>query len=342
MGFFCLQLSAASGASAQPSSFPLHVRASAALATMVSKDQNGRLGFDAPGLIGDLQLGYSLLPWLDVRVGGAAGGFPKDVGTGGLLQPQLGAAIVWPAALRPWLQLDVGVGFTGAIVRPALRASIGLDLPVGFAFTLSPVIGYWQLFQHNGKGASTDARFLFFGVTLGWEPFLERPAAEQRERVVVRERMIVRDAPPAELPPAREHDAPEPSPELISLIESTLPTQQQEWLAPVLFAYNSDVLEAQGVAMLHEVALELEKRPNLKRLEIRGYADVRGSQDYNLALSKRRAQAVLDWLVARGVERDRLSLAAQGAQEFVERGADEPAHEQNRRVVFRVLEAEQP
>jgi outer membrane protein OmpA-like peptidoglycan-associated protein len=341
MGFFCLQLWAASGASAQPSSFPLHVRAGAALATMVSKDQNGRLGFDEPGIAFDLQLGYSLLPWLDVRVGGAAGGFPKETGTGGLLQPQLGAAIAWPAALRPWLQVDVGAGFTGDIVRPALRASIGLDLRVGFAFTLSPVIGYWQLFQHNGKGASTDARFLFFGVALGWEPFLERPAPEQRERVVVRERMIMREAQPVEIPP-REHDAPEPSPELISLIESTLPTQQQEWLAPVLFAYNSDVLEAQGVAMLHEVALELEKRPNLKRLEIRGYADVRGSQEHNLALSKRRAQAVLGWLVAHGIERERLSVAAQGAQDFVERGPDETAHEQNRRVVFRVLEAEQP
>jgi outer membrane protein OmpA-like peptidoglycan-associated protein len=308
---------------------------------MVSKDQNGRLGFDEPGIAFDLQLGYSLLPWLDVRVGGAAAGFPKEVGTGGLLHPQLGAAIFWPAALRAWLQVDVGAGFTGDIVRPALRASVGLDLRAGFAFTLSPVIGYWQLFQHNGRGASTDARFLFFGVTLGWEPFLERPAPEHRERVVVRERMIVREARPVEIPP-REHNAPEPSPELISLIESTLPTQQQEWLAPVLFAYNSDELEAQGVAMLHEVALELEKRPNLKRLEIRGYADVRGSQEHNLALSKRRAQAVFDWLVAHGVERDRLSVAAQGAQDLVEHGADETAHKQNRRVVFRVLEAEQP
>ncbi|HTU58993.1 MAG TPA: OmpA family protein, partial [Polyangiales bacterium] len=149
-------------------------------------------------------------------------------------------------------------------------------------------------------------------------------------------------APPAEVPPPREHNTPEPSPELISLIESTLPTQQQEWLAPVLFAYNSDVLEAQGIAMLHEVALELEKRPSLKRLEIRGYSDVRGSREYNLALSQRRAEAVLAWLVAHGIARDRLTLAAQGAQDFVEHGEDEPAHEQNRRVVFRVLEAEQP
>jgi len=75
LGFYCLQLLAAAGVGAQESSIPLHVRASAALATMVSDDQNGRMGFDSPGFVGDLQLGYSLLPWLDVRLAGAAGGF---------------------------------------------------------------------------------------------------------------------------------------------------------------------------------------------------------------------------------------------------------------------------
>jgi outer membrane protein OmpA-like peptidoglycan-associated protein len=307
---------------------------------MVSEDQTGRLGFDAPGFVGDLQLGYSLLPWLDLRVAAAAAGFASETGTGGLLQPQLGAAIAWPGVLRPWLQLDVGAGFTGDIVRPALRASIGLDLRVAFAFTLAPVIGYWHLFQHSRPDASSDARFFWFGVVVGWEPFLQQPRFEPRERIVERERLIIRQAPPEQSVPPR--DPPEPSPELLSLIESTLPKQQQEWLAPILFPYDSDALEAQGVAMLHEVAKELQKRPSLKRLEIRGYADVRGSREYNLALSQRRAQVVLEWLVAHGVARERLTLAAQGAADFVEHGADEPAHEQNRRVVFRVLDEENP
>lgn len=337
----CLQLWAAGVRAQQQSSPPLHVRASAAIATMVSKDQNGRLGFDSPGFVGDLQLGYSLLPWLDVRVSAAAGGFASENGTGGLLQPQLGAAVGWPGVLRPWLQLDVGAAFTGDIVRPAVRASIGLDMKVSYAFTLSPVVGYWHIFQHSVENASTDARFLWFGVVVGWEPFLDRPEPEQRERIVVRERTIVQQTPGEEWPP-RQYAPPEPSPELLSLIESTLPMQQQEWLAPVLFKYDSDQLESQGVAMLHEVAIELQKRPKLKRLEIRGYADVRGSRDYNLALSERRARAVLEWLVAHGIARERLVLAAQGAADFVERGVDEPAHEQNRRVVFRVIDAEGP
>jgi outer membrane protein OmpA-like peptidoglycan-associated protein len=307
---------------------------------MVSKDQTERLGFDSPGFVGDVQLGYSLLPWLDARLGFALGGFPGADGTGGLLQPQLGAAVGWPGlTLRPWLQLDLGAGFTGELVRPVLRVSVGLDVPVSSGLTLAPVLGYWQLFQRDGERYSTDARFVWFGVVLGWQPFPQRRVTEQRERTVTRERWVTRQAPPAT---THEPETPEPSPELLSLIESTLPLQQQEWLAPILFGYDSDVLEAQGLAMLHEVARELQQRPKLKLVEIRGYADVRGSQQYNLALSKRRSLAVLEWLVAHGVARERLTLGAQGAADFVERGADEPAHEQNRRVVFRVLEVESP
>ncbi|HET8937638.1 MAG TPA: OmpA family protein [Polyangiales bacterium] len=343
--YLCLPLMAAGSepAFAQSAQLPVHVRATLGMATLVSEDQTDRMAFETIGFVGDLQLGYSLSPWLDVRLGASGGGFGGAKGSGGLLQPQLGAAIAWPGmALRPWLQLDLGAGFTGPILRPVMRLGVGVDFPVSDVLTLAPVIGYWQLFQKDGPTYSTDARFAWFGVVLGWQPFARRRSAP-RERVITRERIIQREPPPE--PAAEELDetpAPraEPSPELLMLIESTLPSQQQEWLAPVLFAYDSDVLEAQGVAMLHEVALELQRRPQLKLVEIRGYADARGSQQYNLALSDRRAHAVLEWLVAHGIERERLTVAAQGAADLVESGADESAHEQNRRVVFRVLQAE--
>jgi outer membrane protein OmpA-like peptidoglycan-associated protein len=321
---------------------PLHVRTILAVATMLSEDQTERLGFDSPGFVGDLQLGYSLSPWLDVRVGAAAGGFASPTGTGGLLQPQLGAAVAWPGiSPRPWLQLDAGAGFTGKILRPVWRASIGVDVRVTDSLTLGPVLGYWHMFQRDGLTYTSDARFAWFGIVLGWQSVRARQVVQQRQENVTHERWIKRQPEPEEMPtPAPGSN--EPSPELLSLIESTLPSQQNEWLAPVLFAYNSDTLEPQGVAMLHEVARELQRHPNLKLLEIRGYADVRGSREYNLALSERRARSVLEWLVAHGIQRERLTLAAQGAADFVEHGDDEPAHEQNRRVVFRVLEAENP
>ena len=346
----CLLLAAAAEASpghalaqASQSALPLHVRTTLALATMFSDDQTGRMGFNSFGFVGDVQLGYSLSPWLDVRVGTAAGSFQGKQGTGNLLQPQLGAAVGWPSEmLRPWLQLDAGAGFTGTILRPVFRASIGLDLRVSNEFTAAPVLGYWQLFQKDGPLYSTDARFVWFGVAIGWEPGRSQRVV-QRQHITTHRYIDHHRAPGGDEPlPEIEHEPQAPSPELIELIEGSLPSQKNELLAPVLFDYDSDVLKPQGIAMLHEVARELARKPKLKRVEISGYADARGGQAYNVALSERRARAVLEWLVAHGVERERLSVAGQGASELVERGADEPAHEQNRRVVFRVLEEEKP
>jgi outer membrane protein OmpA-like peptidoglycan-associated protein len=133
-----------------------------------------------------------------------------------------------------------------------------------------------------------------------------------------------------------------PSPELMVLIEEVVPDKKLELLAPVLFKFDSDELEPVGVAMLHEVARELGKRTEIELLEIQGYADNRGSDPYNVELSVRRATRVREWLVEHGVDPARLQVAAKGEREPVQAGETEPDHEQNRRVVFRVLRLREP
>jgi outer membrane protein OmpA-like peptidoglycan-associated protein len=140
---------------------------------------------------------------------------------------------------------------------------------------------------------------------------------------------------------------PEPSDprEIEHLLERALPapSERVELLAPVLFAFDSDVLEPVGVAMLHEVAGVLKQRADIERLAIQGYADKRGSAEYNRALSLRRAERVKEWLVAHGVAPERLEVQPEGASGFVEPGESELEHQQNRRVIFRVLKlAEEP
>ena len=327
---------------AEGAALPLRARGSIGAAAMISDSQRGWLGYDSLGAVGTLELGYALAPSLELRVGAALGGFPAEDRTGGLLQPQLGAAVLWPdRSARPWLQLDVGLGLTGALVRPALRASVGVDFQVTSAFSLGPVIGYTQAFQHDRPLASTDARFLWFGFALGLGPGQKQPAPRMREEVITRVRTITheRSAEPAP-PPAAADPATEPSPELRALLETALPAQRQEWLAPVLFTLNSAELQPQGVAMLHEVARELQSRPQIQAVEIRGYADPRGSAEHNLQLSERRAQVVREWLIQHGIAPVRLRIAAHGASDLVEAGTSETEHAQNRRVVFRVVQTE--
>lgn len=311
---------------------------------MVSDSQRDWLGYDGLGAVGTLELGYGLFPMLELRVGAALGGFPSANHTGGLLQPQLGAALIWPeSSTRPWLQLDGGLGFTGSVLRPALRASLGVDFQVTSALSLGPVFGYSHIFQHDLPGASTDARFLWFGLAFGLSS--SRPsAAAAQPHLIVKERVVTRiqRAPKEPAPEPIAQPAPEPvsepSPELRALLETALPTQQREWLAPVLFASDSTELEPQGIAMLHEVARELQQRTDIAAVEIHGYADARGSVEYNVQLSERRAQVVRTWLIDHGIASERLRVAAHGKRDLIEPGSEDQDHAQNRRVVFRVVE----
>lgn len=315
----------------------LQVRATLGGGMMFSTDQVGRMGFNMPGFVGGAQAGYALLPWLVPHVTLNGAGFPADGGAGTVLAPAAGASLTTTGnALRLYVIAEVGPAFTGAIVRPFLRGGGGVDLRVSSALTLGPAFGFDQIFQHDGRYASTDARFFWIGVSATFRPAAPAappdPAPAPPPRVVVRREVRVLRSPP-------EVVVVEPSPELLQLIDDSLPVSktEQHLLAPVLFRFDSAELEAIGVAMLHEVAQQLAERSEIELVEIRGYADVRGTPEYNADLSARRAQRVVDWLVEHGVESERLRVAAHGSTSPVESGDDEAGHEQNRRVVFRVV-----
>lgn len=312
-------------------------RSAVGLSTMVSQDQLDKLGYDQVGFLGDAQLAYALLSWLDPYGGVTASAFvasPRQ--TGGLLAPNAGlmASLQWDG-YRPYALTDIGAGFTGAIVRPLLRMGLGIDIPLSRAFAFGPTLGYGQLFQRDVPGASTDARFFWAGLAVQY-----RARSEKRRPSAHRPTVAARR-------PRRPHPPPEPvepSPELIELIERTLPppAARVELLAPVLFAFDSDELEPVGVAMLHEVAQVLRHRLDIELVEIQGYADDRGSAAYNRALSRRRAERVRQWLIEHGVEPERLRVAGLGDGFPLETGGSETAHQQNRRVVFRVVRTRQP
>jgi peptidoglycan-associated lipoprotein len=321
------------------------LRASAGMGAMISDDQLGRMAFDKLGFLGDLQAGYAMLPYLEVQAGMLGGVFlsaPPDE-AGGLLAPVAGFRVTLPNdSARPYLHVGAGAGFTGELVRPVLSAGIGVDLQLTRTLALGPMLGYGQVVQRSGPNQSTDAKFIWLGLSLSYRPVQpDEPPADDTPPPP-RRSSPAPTVPPPPRPPAPATPV-EPSPEILALIERTLPDpRRDELLALVLFEFDSDILEPMGVAMLHEVARVLQQRPEIQLVEIQGYADSRGSLDYNHALSARRAQRVRDWLVEHGVAEARLQVSAVGAVDFVEPGTDDQAHEQNRRVVFRVLKMEAP
>ena len=304
------------------------VRSVASGAMMVSTDQLTWLAYDQVGLVGDLQLGYEVLPWLDVQLGSAFGVFLSELDNGGLAAPMLGGiARLATSSVTPYGFVDVGGAFTGAMFLPMFRLGIGLDIPIFPSWSAGPTVGFTNVIYSDGPLASTDAQFISLGLAFRYAP-VTRALPRQEP-----------PPPPAAAAPPRVVVVREPSSELLQLVDRAVPgrTDQVELLAPVLFAFDSDELEPVGVAMLHEVARALGERSDLELIEIRAYSDARGSAEYNRDLAQRRGARVQSWLIEHGVEPARLTLATVGAGEFVEAGDDEAAHEQNRRVVFRVL-----
>ncbi|HYH20859.1 MAG TPA: peptidoglycan-associated lipoprotein Pal [Azospirillum sp.] len=100
----------------------------------------------------------------------------------------------------------------------------------------------------------------------------------------------------------------------------------------VFFGYDRSDLTPEARATLDRQAEWLRLRPS-RAIIIEGHADERGTRDYNLALGERRAQAVRNYLLAKGVAPTNLSLISYGKERLAVPGDGEAAWAQNRRSV---------
>ncbi len=115
---------------------------------------------------------------------------------------------------------------------------------------------------------------------------------------------------------------------------------EDDVLADVFFAFDRSELEAEARDLLQSNSDWIKQSPDVS-IEIEGHADNRGTNEYNLALGARRAQAVKDYLVTLGNASDRLSTISYG-EELPVCGVDsEECWRKNRRAHF-VVRAQKP
>ncbi len=101
------------------------------------------------------------------------------------------------------------------------------------------------------------------------------------------------------------------------------------------FDFNKATIKDRSKPLLNELGKYLAARREVK-LEVQGHTDNKGGRQYNLKLSKRRAQAVVDYLVKRcGIARTRLKAAGYGFARPVAGNGTEKGRALNRRVVFK-------
>lgn len=105
---------------------------------------------------------------------------------------------------------------------------------------------------------------------------------------------------------------------------------------PVHFAFDDASVRAEDQAALERFASVVQKYYGGAQVTVEGFADPAGTPRYNLALSRRRANAVRDFLVGKGLGETQLKSVGYGESRQVRPGAsgDAQGAELNRRVVF--------
>ena len=124
--------------------------------------------------------------------------------------------------------------------------------------------------------------------------------------------------------------------EQLGLAGTAAPGSQQDFVVNVgdrvFFESDSSELSAQSRATLDKQAQWLTQY-NRYTFTIEGHADERGTREYNIALGARRAQAVREYLAARGIEQNRMRTISYGKERPVAVCNDISCWSQNRRAV---------
>jgi outer membrane protein OmpA-like peptidoglycan-associated protein len=104
----------------------------------------------------------------------------------------------------------------------------------------------------------------------------------------------------------------------------------------ITFALNSADLNSQFFSALEGVGVVL-KEYNKTVVEVAGHTDSSGSDQYNLQLSQRRAQAVAGYLASQGVKNERLITVGAGEAHPVASNDSEQGRSANRRVELTIV-----
>jgi len=106
-------------------------------------------------------------------------------------------------------------------------------------------------------------------------------------------------------------------------------------MKPINFDYDKSDIREDQKTKLTSATNYLKTNPNI-RITIEGNADERGSEEYNLALGDRRANAVKQYLVGQGVAENRISSVSYGEERPECSAQTEDCFAQNRRAAFRL------
>ena len=115
-------------------------------------------------------------------------------------------------------------------------------------------------------------------------------------------------------------------------------TETEVILQPIYFEFDRSNITAEGAAELDKLVIVMNEHPNMV-IFAKSHTDSRGSDKYNMNLSDRRAKATVQYLISKGIAKDRISGQGFGESEpkVACKPCNEEQHSQNRRSEFLIV-----
>ena len=116
-------------------------------------------------------------------------------------------------------------------------------------------------------------------------------------------------------------------------------TEKEVVLQPIYFEFNKSNITEQGAEELDKLVEVMNEYPAMI-LFAKSHTDTRGSDSYNLNLSERRAKSTVQYVISKGIAKDRISGQGFGESEpkaVCNEDCTEEQHAQNRRSEFIIV-----
>jgi outer membrane protein OmpA-like peptidoglycan-associated protein len=247
----------------------------------------------------------------------------------------------------PWMDANAGYVRTGADDCLGFDAHIGWDWRVDQGrLDVGPFVGFLQVVGPSDSLRPDDAHVVSIGIHVGLGA--ERPQT-----------FLAKAATPPRPPPAAIPPPPPPDRDGDGIVDASdacpdvpgvhtddpktdgcppaavrLVDDHIEYDEVILFDTDSPQVRHESWPIVRKLATFIDSKPEIGRVDIAGHADERGSDAYNLALSKARAESVQELLIRFGVDPARLTSDAYGKSKPRAAGHTEADWAQNRRVEF--------
>ncbi|WP_425420438.1 OmpA family protein [Phaeodactylibacter xiamenensis] len=239
----------------------------------------------------------------------------------------------------------------GAGFKWRIRKNISLSLTHRVSMAGTDDLDSYQWDENNRLNGVNDIHhFSTIGVSYTFRKRAKQQSPEPLPLTTEPEQEVVPEPKPE--PEIAVTPKPEPKPKIVEEPKPVLPTKPSVDLVELTtdeaevvnrafenteFETDKAVIRPRSFESLNELALLLSEHPNWK-LRITGHTDNTGTAEWNMDLSRRRAEAVREYLANRDIDTERFIVAWFGEERPIADNSTAEGRQRNRRVAYEIVE----